>query len=30
LIARFNADKRDADYKPVETSLFEFYANASY
>jgi len=30
MIARFNADKRDADYKPVQTALFEFYANARY
>ena len=30
LIARFNAGKPDAEYKPVQTPMFEFYANANY
>ncbi|MFN0165921.1 MAG: sialidase family protein [Bryobacteraceae bacterium] len=30
LIARFNADKRDTEFKPAQTALFEFYANSVY
>jgi hypothetical protein len=30
LVARFNADRRDPDYKPAQTMQFEFYSNSVY
>ncbi|MSO22670.1 MAG: hypothetical protein EXQ58_05325 [Acidobacteria bacterium] len=30
LVARFNADRRDPDYQPVQTPQCEFYSLAEY
>ncbi len=30
LVVRFNADRRDAEYKPTQSPQFEFYSNQSY